>query len=111
MVACIAADEVPHVDYLTTAISELRARTLISEDGRKEFQGSEVVDTIFSRQLRGMATSRPQENRERLREEIHQAIDDKARATHIARAFEDLDSGWSFPHADDEQLDILLETQ
>lgn len=107
MVACIAADEVPHVDYLTTAISELRARTLISEDGRKEFQGSEVVDAIFSRQLRGMATRRPQENRERLREEIHQAIDDKARATRIARKFEDLDCGWSFPHTDDEELEIL----
>ena len=44
MVTCIAADEVPHVDYLTTAMSELRARTLISEDGLNEFQGSEVVD-------------------------------------------------------------------
>ena len=111
MVACIAADEIPHVDYLTTAMSELRARTLISEDGLKEFQGSEVVDAIFSRQLRGMATRRPQENRERLREEIHQAIDDKALATRIARKFEDLDSGWSFPHTDDEQLELLLETR
>ncbi len=110
MVTCIASDEVPHVDYLTAAISELRARTLISEDGRKEFRGKNVVDAIFSRQLRGMATRRPQENRERLREEIHQAIDDKARASTIARRFEDLDSGWTFPHGDDEELDILLET-
>ncbi len=110
MVACIASDEVPHVDYLTAAISELRARTLISEDGRQELRGAEVVDAIFSRQLRGMATRRPQENRERLRDEIHQAIDDKARASTIARRFEDLDSGWTFPHGDDEQLDILLET-
>ena len=28
----------------------------------------------------------------------------------IARKFEDLDSGWSFPHTDDEQLELLLET-
>ncbi|MEJ2130042.1 MAG: hypothetical protein P8Y95_00065 [Gammaproteobacteria bacterium] len=110
MVACIAADEVPHVDYLTTAISELRARTLLSEDGRIELRGSDVVDAIFSRQLRGMATRRPQENRERLREEIHRAIDDKARASRVASWFEELDSGWSFPHRDDEELEILLET-
>ena len=110
MVARIARDEVPHVDYLTTAMTELRARTLMSEDRREELRGAEVVDAIFSRQLRGMATRRPQENRERLREEIHQAIDDKARASTIARRFEDLDSGWTFPHTDDEELDILLET-
>lgn len=110
MVACIASDEVPHVDYLTTAISELRTRTLISEDGRRELRGAEVVDAVFARQLRGMATRRPQENRERLREEIHMAIDDKSRAGAIARKFEDLDSGWTFPHGDDEELEILLET-
>ena len=98
----------PHVDYLSVALSELRTHTLCSADGKFAVPGSEVVDTIFREQLRGMATRRPRENRERLRNEIRQTIADEARATRIARTFEDLDSGWTFPHADDEQLDILL---
>jgi hypothetical protein len=108
IVDCIARDEVPHVDYLSVALSELRTHTLCSADSKFAVPGSEVIDTIFREQLRGMATQRPRENRERLRNEIRQAIADEARATRIARTFEDLDSGWTFPHTDDEQLDILL---
>jgi hypothetical protein len=46
--------------------------------------------------------------RDRMRDEIRQAITDTERATLIARRFEDIDSGWVFPHADDEALDVLL---
>jgi hypothetical protein len=108
VVGCIARDEVPHVEYLTVALSELRARTLISADGRQEFSGAEVVDEVFRRQLRGMATQRPRQSRERLRDEIRQSIADAQRASSIAKRFEDLDSGWTFPHPDDEALDVLL---
>jgi hypothetical protein len=110
LVACIARDEVPHVDYLTVALSELRARTLISADGKQEISGAEVVDSIFRRQLRGMATQRPRQARERMQGEIRQVISDAARAARIAKQFEALDSGWTFPHADDEALDVLLKT-
>jgi hypothetical protein len=108
IVECIARDEVPHVDYLTVALSELRTLTLCSADGTFAVPGSEVVDTIFRTQLRGMATQRPRDNRERLREEIRQTIADETRATRIASKFEELDAGWTFPHADDEELDVLL---
>jgi hypothetical protein len=43
-----------------------------------------------------------------VRGDIHGLIADAARASTIARRFEDLDSGWRFPHADDEALDLLL---
>ncbi len=43
-----------------------------------------------------------------LRDEIRQAISDTQRASVIAKRFEDLDSGWAFPHPDDEALDVLL---
>lgn len=109
LVKCIRADETPHVDYLTVALSELRARTLISEDGKKEFQGSEVIDRIFSNQLRGAATNRPRDARQRLQEEIHELIADKDKANRISNKFESLDSGWTFPKEKDEALDILLE--
>jgi len=108
VVACIARDEVPHVDYLTVALSELRTRTLISADGKTEFSGADVIDSVFRRQLRGMATQRPRQSRDRLRDEIRQAIADTQRASVVASRFEDLDSGWTFPHPDDEALDVLL---
>ena len=107
LIDCIARDEVPHVDYLTVALSELRTRTLIGSDG-SELSGAEVVDGIFRRQLRGMATMRPRQARERMRDEIRQVIQDTTRAAVVAKRFEDLDSGWRFPHADDEELDVLL---
>jgi hypothetical protein len=108
MVDCVRRDEKPHVDYLTVALSELRTRTLVSPDGRVEIPGNEVVDKIFARQLRGAATNRPRDARERLQKEIHELITDSTRASQINRRFESLDSGWTFPHRDDEDLDILL---
>lgn len=108
LVSCIAADEVPHVDYLSVALSELRGRTLRSPDGRYQVPGSEVVDHVLSRQLRGMATRRPQEQRNRMRGEIHKHIADAAGAARIASRFEALDGGWRFPHPDDEALEPLL---
>lgn len=108
IVKCVKADEAPHVDYLTVALSELRARTLMSEDGKQEFAGAEVVDRIFARQLRGAATNRPRDARQQLQAEIHELISNKSRASKISSRFEALDSGWTFPMSENEQLDILL---
>ncbi len=110
MVTHIQVDEKPHVEYLRTALSEIRARTLRCADGKRELPGAEVVDTIFEQQLRGIVSSRPAEQREELRKEIHDSIEDGTRATQIARRFEDLDAGWVFPKGEDEELDLLLET-
>lgn len=109
MVAHIQSDEKPHVEYLRTALSELRARTLLSEDGKREFRGAEVVDTIFERQLRGMATTRPSEQREQLRAEVREQLGARDGADAIARKFDSLDSGWVFPKGEDEQLELLLD--
>ena len=108
MVSHIQSDEKPHVEYLRTALSEMRARTFIGADGKTEVPGHEVVDQVFERGLRGVVSNRPREDRERLREEIHAAIEDQTRATAIGRKFEDLDSGWVFPKGADEKLDLLL---
>ena len=110
MVAAIQADEKPHVEYLRTALSEMRGRTFLCEDGVTELPGHEVVDPMFEAGLRGMVSTRPREDRERLREEIHDALEDQGRASQIARKFEDLDSGWVFPKGEDDKLDLLLET-
>jgi len=108
MVAHIQADEKPHVEYLRTALSELRARTLRSADGKKQVAGATVIDAIFAAQLRGMASNRPAREREDVRGAIHRVIADEARASSLARRFESLDSGWVFPKGDDEHLELLL---
>ena len=110
MVAHIQSDEKPHVEYLRTALSELRCRTLLSEDGARVFSGADVIDPIFTNALRGAGTRGPQQERESLQTDIHAAIEDGARASEIGRKFEDLDSGWVFPAGADEQLDIVLQS-
>jgi len=107
MVANIQSDEKPHVEYLRTALSEIRARTLLGADGR-ELPGHEVIDRIFETQLRGIASARPEEQREQLRRDIHEGLKDEARATELRRKFESLDSGWVFPRGENEKLDLLL---
>jgi hypothetical protein len=107
MVAHIQQDEKPHVEYLRTALSEMRARTFVGADGGARVPGSAVVDRIFERGLRTLVATRPQEERERLREEVHAAIADRPEATRIARRFEDLDAGWAFPKGDAEKLELL----
>jgi hypothetical protein len=108
MVRHIQSDEASHVEYLRTALSELRARTLCGAEDDYRVPGSEVIDAIFTRQLRGMATNGPRQDREGVQAEIHAVIEDHARAARIGSQFESLDSGWAFPHADDEPLDVLL---
>lgn len=99
MVSYIRADETPHVEYLRTALSELRCRTLLTTDGR-EIPGHVVVDRLLERQLEGIASSRPREQRERLRDEIRQALAGHPRGADLAKRFEDMDAGWTFPTGD-----------
>jgi hypothetical protein len=109
MVAHIQADERPHVEYLRTALSELRSRTFVSEDGKRQIAGQEVVDTIFTEQLRGIASTRPEEQRAQVRNQIHEALRDRPNASELRRRFESLDAGWVFPHSEEERVSLLLE--
>lgn len=50
IVACIRADEAPHVDYLRTALTEMRDRTFVGESG-VTVAGTEVVGTLWDAAL------------------------------------------------------------
>jgi hypothetical protein len=50
LVAYIRADETPHVDYLRTALTEMRDRTFVGESGAT-VPGSEVVGTLWDTAL------------------------------------------------------------
>ena len=50
LVSYIRADETPHVDYLRTALTEMRDRTFVGESGRK-ISGVEVIGTLWDAAL------------------------------------------------------------
>jgi len=50
IVSCIRADETPHVDYLRTALTEMRDRTFVGESGRR-IAGSEVIGRLWDELL------------------------------------------------------------
>ena len=46
LVSHIRADETPHVDYLRTALSEMRDRTWVGEDGHR-YAGSQMIGRLW----------------------------------------------------------------
>ncbi len=50
LVAYIRADETPHVDYLRTALTEMRDRTFVGESNTK-ISGEEVIGTLWDTAL------------------------------------------------------------
>jgi len=96
MVGHIRADENPHVEYLRTALSEVRARTLRTVDGRT-IAGRSVVDGMLHTILRQMTTARPREQRDDLRENLLGAIQTAANPKGLLEAFDALDTQWTPP--------------
>jgi hypothetical protein len=50
LVRYVRADETPHVEYLRTALTEMRDRTFVGESGRR-IPGTEVVGTLWQAAL------------------------------------------------------------
>jgi len=50
LVRYIRADETPHVDYLRTALTEMRDRTFVGESGAR-FAGTDVIGTLWDAAL------------------------------------------------------------
>ena len=96
MVSHIRADEHPHVEYLRTALSELRARTLRTVAGGT-ISGRQVVDALLHEVLRNLTRSRPQEQREDLQENLFEAMQVAANPKALREEFEALHSTWTPP--------------
>jgi hypothetical protein len=96
MVRFVQADEKPHVEYLRTALSELRARTLRRADGGT-IAGREVVDGLLHRILREITRNRPREQREDIRESLVAAMQQAANPGALLEEFDALESQWSPP--------------
>jgi hypothetical protein len=85
LVRCIRADETPHVDYLRTAMTEVRDRTLLGESGKK-IDGSDVITTIWDALIEQSAASR--ENfRKTAMAEVEHAVEGNPRRDEILERF------------------------
>jgi hypothetical protein len=63
---------------------------------------------MFTRQLTGIASSRPREQRERVRAELVEGIEAGARAsTDLIRRFDTLDTEWRFPENPSESVRLV----
>jgi hypothetical protein len=96
MVRHIQSDEKPHVEYLRTALSETRARTLRTVDG-KTIAGREVVDGLLHRILRAITRDRPRDQREDLRASLTEAMRAAANPKVLLEEFDALESRWTPP--------------
>ena len=92
----IQSDEKPHVEYLRTALSEVRARTLRRVDGGT-IAGREVVDGLMHRILRTITRARPRDQREDLRASLAEAMTAAARPSALLEEFDALESPWAPP--------------
>jgi hypothetical protein len=96
MVRFVQSDEKPHVEYLRTALSELRARTLRTVDGGT-VSGREVVDGLLHRILREVTRNRPREQREDIRESLLAAMRAAGKPPALLEEFDALESRWTPP--------------
>lgn len=62
LVSYIRQDESPHVEYLRTVLSEMRARTFVAASGRHH-PGHQVIDTIWAQALTDSLDSGDRRNR------------------------------------------------
>jgi hypothetical protein len=96
MVSHIRADEHPHVEYLRTALSELRARTLRTVDGGT-LPGREAVDGLLHRALRGLTRERREEQRAELRGHVVAAMAVARDPAGLLERFDALETRWDPP--------------
>ncbi len=96
MVRHIQQDELPHVEYLRTALSEVRARTIRTVDD-KEISGQIVVDEFLHRVLHSMTRQRQADQRADLRENLIEAMKVARNPKALLEEFDSLDEDWSPP--------------
>jgi hypothetical protein len=96
MVGYIQSDENPHVEYLRTALSEIAARTIRTEDGAT-LSGRDVVHGTLHAMLSRVLRSRPREQRSQAREGLDAAIAGVADPSALREEFESLETTWTPP--------------
>jgi hypothetical protein len=83
LVSYIRADETPHVAYLRTALSEMRDRTWIGDNGRR-YAGTEMINLLWDRALQDSLLGRRQDNLRFVMAEIDEALAGRPDADDLA---------------------------
>jgi hypothetical protein len=96
MVGNIRADEKPHVEYLRTALSEARGRTIRTVDG-KEIAGRIVVDGLLHRILDRMTKNRRRDQQDDIREGLVEAMKVVSNPTALLEEFDAMAIDWTPP--------------
>jgi hypothetical protein len=96
MIRYIRSDESPHVEYLRTALSEARTRTVRTEDGRA-LSGATVVDGLLHHVLSRVIETRPREQRDDTRNSLIRAIEAGQAGPSLLEEFDALAPSWTPP--------------
>jgi hypothetical protein len=91
LVSYIRSDETPHVDYLRTALSELRDRTIVGEGGRR-YAGSRLVGGMWDRAVAASVGTNRRQGLETTWREVRHAVGDRPRAADLLARFDELGS-------------------
>ncbi len=96
MVSYIQSDEKPHVEYLRTVLSELRARTIRDQRGGT-IDGRTLIDGYLHRTLRVITRNRRAEQREDTRASLADAAKGARDPVGLMERFDQLESDWTPP--------------
>jgi hypothetical protein len=91
IVSFIRADETPHVEYLRTALTEMRDRTWIGASG-KRYAGTDMIGTLWERGLEQSLGPGREQGRNAVRGEVEHWIAQHPDAADIRAEFESLGS-------------------
>jgi hypothetical protein len=86
LVSYIRQDETPHVEYLETALTEMRDRTFVGESGRK-YAGTEIVGALWDRGLAESLGPRRDQNLTLTLREVEHALDGNPRRDSLLEGF------------------------
>ena len=96
MIDHIRSDESPHVEYLRTALSEARTRTLRTADG-SALSGATAVDGLLHHVLSRVIETRPREQRDDTRNSLIRAIEAGQAGPSLLEEFDALAPTWTAP--------------
>ena len=85
LVSYVRADETPHVEYLRTALSEMRDRTFVGESGRR-IPGTDVIGELWDAALEQSLGANRENFVRTATAEVEHALADHPRRADISRA-------------------------
>ncbi|HET9077994.1 MAG TPA: hypothetical protein VFN68_13750 [Acidimicrobiales bacterium] len=89
LVGCIRADETPHVEYLRTALTEMRDRTFVTTSGGR-IPGTEVIATLWDKLLAESMGTVEAANRASFTNELRLTLDGRPGGADLLEQFDTL---------------------